>query len=192
MKVIRNLKNLMDYFGAENANLINRRLYKATSCGASISVLATDDKWYHCGSDWTNVKGIKAFTIQTIVEGSDVTVDSEEFTLPVRTQEIEDWMNQMEEEAAFYWKRDNTKYYAVVKADRTPVVYYQWTDWEDKPEVSNPRKRKLVMKAHAAYEADGNALDAGNGARRISYTELIPIPGTKFFVKEEETPDITF
>lgn len=105
--IIYSLADLLEFFGADTAQSLNRRVYKDTVCGASISVLATDGKWYHTGRDWTGVTEIRRFTIQTIVEGSDVTVDSDEFVLPVRVKSVREWVEFMEAEANRLWEEAN-------------------------------------------------------------------------------------
>ena len=85
--------------------------------------------WVHNGDD--RVISIKepliGFTIQTIVEGSDVNVDSDEFMVPVKTSEINKWVQHMEEEASFYWKRDNNMHLRI-KGPNDVVLYcdYGW------------------------------------------------------------------
>jgi hypothetical protein len=105
--VIRSLADLCAFFGADNVHSLNRRVYKDTDCGASISVLPLEGPWRHNGENWTDVKEIVAFTLQTIVEGCDATVDSEPFWLPVREREVSDWLKDMEAEADRLWHEAN-------------------------------------------------------------------------------------
>jgi hypothetical protein len=100
---IRNLQDLVDYWSADDPRGINRRAYKDTACGASVSVQTHDGKWHHNGSDWSHIRAIRAFTVQTIVEGSDATVDSDVFTLPVKVSEVDAWIVQMEKEVDRSW-----------------------------------------------------------------------------------------
>lgn len=103
--LIRNLQDLIDHFGATDAKNLNRRIYKDTACGASISVRpAGRSIWIHNGeSAWESVTEIDAFTIQTIVEGSDATVDSDTFVLPVAVKVVDAWIKDMEAEANRLW-----------------------------------------------------------------------------------------
>jgi hypothetical protein len=85
----------------------------------------------HNGEHWrlskrTNLIG---FTIQSIVEGSDVTVDSEEFVIPVETSKVDEWMKSMEEETDFYWERDNLQHWKLTGPDEKE--YYFKTGWGD-------------------------------------------------------------
>lgn len=107
LRTIRNLADLLSYFGADSAQGLNRRIYKDTACGASISAQTPDGQWHHNGQDWSGVTAIKAFTIQTIVEGSDATVDSEVFAVPVSVKLIDEWIEYMEAEAERLWHEAN-------------------------------------------------------------------------------------
>jgi hypothetical protein len=180
---IRSLRDLCEHFGADIPALLNKRIYKGTDCGASISVHLTQEAYVSlgpievwpsfkcCGREWqgkpwmrTNAdrakvqkqeaagiarhkcptcgkthkteriskplvvdpyKGawihngddlwarlmpdtpILGFTIQTIVEGSDATVDSDEFVLPVTVASVEAWVREMESEATALWQEAN-------------------------------------------------------------------------------------
>lgn len=107
VRAIRSLRDLCRYFSADDPTQLNRRIYKGTDCGASISVQTPDGKWHHCGEDWSGIKRIVAFTIQTIVEGSDAEVNSDEFTLPVTCEEVDRWVQDMEAEASRIWDEAN-------------------------------------------------------------------------------------
>lgn len=104
---IRSLADLMHYLGAESVQGMNRRLYKDTRCGASLSVQTPDGKWHHNGQDWRTVREIQAFTMQTIIEGSDATVESEPFVLPVPIHAVNLWIKTMEAEARILWREAN-------------------------------------------------------------------------------------
>ena len=110
-KMIRTFADLLDHFGADSPRGLNRRLYKDTACGASISVCLVDGAWVHNGDrKWDTMTAdtpIVAFTIQTIIEGSDATVDSDEFRLPVAVADVDGWITYMEAEAALLWQEAN-------------------------------------------------------------------------------------
>jgi len=110
--VVRTLADLCDYFHADEPGGLNRRIYKDTDCGASISIKPVGQEWIHCGMDarWqelTRESAIEAFSIQTIVEGSDATVDSDPFWLPVKEVEIKVWIDDMEAQADELWHEAN-------------------------------------------------------------------------------------
>lgn len=109
--LIENLEDLCHYLSADEPRQLNWRIYKATACGASISLYLKDGTAIHNGDDaWEKLPmdtEIRGFTIQTIVEGSDATVDSEEFELPVHESEVDKWIAEMEGEADVLWQDAN-------------------------------------------------------------------------------------
>ncbi len=108
-QIINNLEDLLNKFGLtlDEVDLFNKYLYKGTACGASISIQTPDEEWHHNGDDWTGITEAIAFTIQTIVEGSDFTVDSDPFTFPVSAKDIDAWCEYMEQEAKSLWEEAN-------------------------------------------------------------------------------------
>lgn len=108
---ICSLGGLCEFIGAGKPADLNHAMYKGTSCGASISVRLNDGSWLHNGDrKWETLRRdakIKGFTIQTIIEGSDATVDSHEFEIPCRKQEVKDWITHMEAEAVRLWEEAN-------------------------------------------------------------------------------------
>lgn len=127
MEYITSMEDLCEHFDADSPTGLNRRIYKDTACGASISVLiAPEDEsefgdlrsfeepyWIYNGErafDYlTTASRLKAFTIQTIVEGSDAIVDSEPFVLPVKTSDVQKWIDYMEAEAEMLWEEANAE-----------------------------------------------------------------------------------
>lgn len=103
VRAIRNLKDLLQHFGADDVTDLNRRIYKDTSAGASISVLTPDGVWHHNGQDWSGIDEIVAFTVQTIIEGSDAEIQSEPFELPVTAAEVDAWLSDMEDQDEELW-----------------------------------------------------------------------------------------
>lgn len=109
LQEIRNLADLCAYIGTDRPDDLNRRIYKDTNCGASISLYFDWREALHYGAPgWdaitTNTRGVIGFTIQTIVEGSDATVDSDLFRFPVAAQDVDRWVDYMEAEAVSLWK----------------------------------------------------------------------------------------
>jgi hypothetical protein len=107
--IIWGIDDLRDYLGADSYQGMNHRIYKDTDCGASISVQTWDGEWYHNGQDWSGVSTLRAFTIQTIVEGSDATVDSGVFTVPCKAREVTQWIAEMERESKSLWDEANNE-----------------------------------------------------------------------------------
>ena len=113
--LIRTFFQLLDYFGAEAPRSLNHRIYKDTECGASISILLEGPTamgtWVHNGDKrWDTLTGdekLRGFTIQTIVEGSEATVDSDLFYIPCTQAEVQTWIAEMEAQADDLWKAAN-------------------------------------------------------------------------------------
>lgn len=154
-KMINNLKDLCDYFCADEPAELNRRIYKDTACGASISVCVSSDggsavQWVHNGDDlWrelTIATPLLAFTIQTIVEGSDATVDSAPFNIPCSTTEIDRWMTEMEDEASALWKQANTLLYAVSGQGIDALVRENWGDLEVEEGELTTEQQQLLLR----------------------------------------------
>jgi hypothetical protein len=108
---ITDFKSLLAYWGADTCASLNRRVYKNTSCGASLSIQLADGEWIHNGDPrWQTLTGLEAlacFTVQTIVEGSEATVDSGKIRFPVTINHLENILKEIEEEAARLWSEAN-------------------------------------------------------------------------------------
>jgi hypothetical protein len=109
--------------------------------------------WAHNGSElWNHITmdtKLLGFTIQSIVEGSDATVDSSEFVCPVDTKEVDDWIKEMEEETSRIWKAANTYLYEVVTKKKKQANYYvrlNWGDVEWEDEVPPKKLKEKVEK----------------------------------------------
>lgn len=202
---IANLDQLCTYFGADDPTLLNKAIYKGTSCGASISVQTPDGEWHHNGQDWTGITSITAFTLQTIVEGSDVTVDSDEFTLPVYESAVAAWMEEMEKEADFYWKRDNASYYSILDKDHKHILWCEWQEFDTEPRVvarpdgneATDADKALAKSAYEYLYSDDSprAMKNPDGTVlgwTVDHGKPYAIPNTEYFVQEEETPDIDY
>lgn len=129
--VISNMRDLCDYFSADEPAQLNRHIYKYTDCGAYITVFLPkpeDDipKGYvlthssghvpnveaiHSGDiAWRNLTmdtSLHSFAIGTIVEGSDAGVDPEIFVLPVEKSDVGEWIDYMEAESERLWREAN-------------------------------------------------------------------------------------
>lgn len=124
--VIRDMRDLCECFLAEEPAMLNERIYDGTDCGASISVYlqrpGTDafgrEEAHHAvhngmHEEWRQLTPdtpIHSFTVQTIVEGSDATVDSEPFVLPVPKGDVDRWMDYMEATARELWREANVDF----------------------------------------------------------------------------------
>lgn len=75
-----------------------------------------------------DLKEIVAFTIRSIVERFGVTVDGDEFVLPVSVESVEKWMEEIEKQTSFYWRRDNSTNYEVEDRDGNVVISFRWKE----------------------------------------------------------------
>lgn len=108
---INSLQDLCNFLGADSPRGLNRRIYKDTDCGASLSLYLKDGTAIHNGdSRWDTLPmgtPIRGFTIQTIVEGSDATVDSDLFWVPCPVKWVDEWIKEMESRASELWEEAN-------------------------------------------------------------------------------------
>jgi hypothetical protein len=129
---IRTFADLCRHFGAdETVASLNHRVYKDTDCGASVSVYGTykgEPAQIHAPGDVIRVGADtrpalvrvpivgalppefapESFTIQTIIEGSDATVDSDPFYFGrCTTADVDAWVTEMDAEADFRWREAN-------------------------------------------------------------------------------------
>lgn len=88
-------------------------------------------RWLHNGDDFNIPMGtpLIGFTIQTIVEGSDVEINGDEFRVPVETEKVDSWVQDMEKQAEFYWKRDNLTHWRLTSP--TGLEFFFNTGWGD-------------------------------------------------------------
>lgn len=108
--MIKNFLDLLQHFGADNPEGLNRMVYKMTDCGASITVTLKDGAVFKNGDDWLCLSAeaeVESFTIQTIVEGSDAEVNSHAFILPVSKKEVDGFIEYMEAQADILWREAN-------------------------------------------------------------------------------------
>src|SRR3954453_23949544 len=87
-------------------------IYDNTHCGASISVYGTVDGYpFHAHSgfrgEWPIGFVMEKFSIQTIIEGSDATVDHMFLVGETTDEDIDTWIAFMEEEASRLWAEAN-------------------------------------------------------------------------------------
>lgn len=168
-RVILDLDGLLDFCCADEPRLLNKRIYKATACGASISLILRPGTGFgYCGrlhngfKDWDKATNdnVIGFTIQTIVEGSDATVDSDDFIFPVTKDEVDEWVQYMEDEAAFLWKEANG--FGPIRFTLFGIQDdddYEWPDGEtyiplmtvDGPEQAEEFKKQLLAWIRDTY-----------------------------------------
>ncbi len=191
-----NLEDFLSKQGVDTPYDWGRCLYKATACGPWVSFTAPVDQrgdvYYEDplarqskGEQtwWSSCTGL---TIGSIVEGSDVEVRPVSLSFPFNEDQLDKGIEDIDTEADFYWQRDNSTYYTVRNASGNVHLKCVWTSFEDDPTGSW---------AEDDIEAFELAKLAGNTLFEVgsrSYEDLIPIPGTDWFVQEDPTPDTIY
>ena len=140
--------------------------------------------WVHNGNslwrDLTIDTPIRAFTIQSIVEGSDATVDSDQFNVPCPTEKVDQWMEEMEEQTSAIWDRDNHNWYYVRREGEPvgqvktggfgPPVYEAWD-----PERSlSEKEQQVLIRWLDRGGADGEDDEAGLPFTRLTVERFYP------------------
>ena len=173
--MITNLKQLLDHFDAATFYRFGAVLYKYTDCGPwSEAVLENGSTVYYTEADETlldneDVPGRKVVGIRigSIVEGSDAEVGPYSLTFPFTSDELDEVVRGVNEEASFYWKRDNLDTYGI-----TVDGEEHWIDrggFEDRPDVPagiSPSKWDRIMEF-----LDAGGLDEGEE----TFFEGIPV-----------------
>jgi len=138
---VRSFNELMDSRGmlGETPYRWARALYKYTDCGPWTVFLMADQREVYYESEEVNSidpKDIIGIKLGSIVEGSDVEIDPVSIRFPFDPEEIDRILNAINEEAKFYWDRDNSDWFYVSSPQgKTYGVKNTWGDitWEGKP-----------------------------------------------------------
>ena len=96
-----------------------------------------------------DIVGIK---IGSIVEGSDVEIDPATLMFPFDPEEVSRVIEEINDEASFYWKRDNHRHYFVTSPKgKTYFVEGTWSgvEWAEKP-----RNKAVIKYVEAMIEQD--------------------------------------
>lgn len=176
-----------------------RALYKAVGCGPWVSYTMHDNSDVYYGDaprEDDNVQHMlehcKGIEIGSIVEGSDVEIGPEYLEFPFTDDELEAVIKRVDDEATFYWKRDNTEYYSIRSKETldNDVLYWcEWTQFETAPTGSfdNTDKEALLL----ATEAGTAMFD--HMEKGFEYGETIDFPGhERLCIKIEDPPDYTY
>lgn len=118
--------------------------------------------------------------IGSIVEGSDVEIEPQTLLFPFTSDDLEGVLESINDEAEFYWKRDNTTYFKLTHKGTGEAIYATWTQFDDGP-GGNYEESQLPM-VEAAFS---HLMDNENN--------LPEIPGyPDWIVEEEEVPDMIY
>ncbi len=119
MTTVKNLSDLCDLWGEEPPGL-SHRLYKDTDCGAHLTFHMADGSALYAGNadraTLTRAAPVVGITIGSIVEGSEVCIDGNRLDFPFTEETLNAAVKNVEEQADFYWERDNHDWFTVRRA----------------------------------------------------------------------------
>lgn len=114
----------------------------------------------------TECSGIK---MGSIVEGSEAYVDREPMMFPFTGKEFDDYVTSINDEAVFYWNRDNLDHYLIRQGEKEYCVTSGWGE-----ELKLPKKLREVVTAFLQT----NELEEG---------QTTTIPSTKIEIEKLST-----
>lgn len=159
----------IDDGGHETFYRFGRCLYKYTDCGPWVVAVLLDGTEVYYESAEGNALSMDTVVdhvrVGSIVEGSDVEIGPYEVTDPKDFYKV---VEQVNDEASFYWDRDNTNLYEVERPGYTTVYFREsWGDitWEDGYPfwIRKTHFKELVRLALEEYEDwdDGDSRTVG-------------------------------
>lgn len=113
--------------------------------------LHEDSRWLFPGDKWsvTRETNLLGFLIKTCIDGSEVTVSSEEFTIPVEVNKVKDCIEELEKQADFYWMRDNLDHWRMIDPDGREY-FFETDGWnnpkwhEENREIPDIVKNRVI------------------------------------------------
>ena len=178
-----------------------RNIYKATACGPWITFVLSDGSEVYYEDQAAKVTleeleerglSVVGLNIGSIVEGSDVEIGpyylkiDDEFTATVFWVAIDG----IDDEAQFYWKRDNATYYSLRDADGKLLEWCEWEEFGDGPRTPT-EKEPYYAEAKVAGQVIFDLMFEDDFSSKLQ--KLTPVPGYEgVFVKLEDTPDIVY
>lgn len=158
---------------------LGRSLYKYIDCGPWMVYLLdaplldknmADELYYEDkeAGDLGLIDHIIGVKVGSIIEGSDVEIDPKEFMFPFDMKDFWEGVTEINDEASFYWDRDNSNWYFLKHNDFGPFsVKERCGDWEwnDSDEEIPQDIKDTVVK----WINDGYCFQKHN--------EFIPVPG---------------
>lgn len=170
---------LMDIlYYSETPLRFGRMLYKHTDCGpwTSFIVYQGDDIGYEDKEANGYIYDCIGIKIGSIVEGSEAYVEGRELLFPFTKQQLDDVLKEVNEEASFYWERDNSTW-LLITSPKGKEYYCHETWGEVKWDGGKPRNYKKLepLICNSIIEWDEN----GVGKSRLNYNEPVPILGAE-------------
>lgn len=178
-KTIKDCRALLEHYGVATPAQLGRAFYRYTDCGPATTFHLKNGEDLYYGdrkaSSPAIIDQITGIHISSIVEGSDAEIEGESLLFPFTMQELNDLIKGVNDEAGFYWRRDNTDNFVVVEESTGSRTYVAWTQFEDKPEWSDRLPLK-VRRAWVKWYTEGRW---NNGMATIVYDKPIDfgLPG---------------
>lgn len=166
---IRNLKEFLAHVGGDTAYQAGRGLYKYTACGPWITYLVEDREVYYESDEANTLTECAGIKMGSIVEGSEAYVDRDPMMFPFTGKEFDDYVKSINDEASFYWERDNLDHYVVRQGDKEYCVTSGWGE-----DLKLPKKLREAVTAFLQT----NDLEEGQTAT---------IPSTKIEIEKLST-----
>ncbi len=168
-----NLPDLLEKNGDETPWRFGRSLYKYTACGPWVvfrmpegtkDVYYEDDLASQSEADqawWARCTGV---AVGSIVEGSDVEVGPTDLAFPFTAAEWDKAVEGINDEADFYWHRDNDEVFVCANAAGDHVLWATVEGFESEPRIDEALEEVeeiQVALAQAAWAALNDVRDAG-------------------------------
>ena len=144
MKTYHNVEELPEEY-SNSFYQFGRSLYKGVACGPWCRLMLEDGSDIYYESEKANgplVDVITGLEIGSIVEGSDVEVGPTLLEFPFTDKELWDTIEEINQEASFYWDRDNTDTYSIEVDGKT---YYLTSGWGLEYSEGTPQGVKNFM-----------------------------------------------
>lgn len=147
-----NAKELCEKNGYENFYQFGRSLYKYIDCGPWCRLIPKDkddaELYYESveANDINNLDGYIGLEIGGIVEGSDVEIGPNFLKFPFTDEQLRETVENINEEAVFYWKRDNLSDFMIeVGGD---VYFTDGVGWDIEYVEDVPQDVKTFFEEH--------------------------------------------
>ena len=154
---------------------------------------STKDFYYENREEFDQAKCV-GLRIGSIVEGSEVEVSPVTLEFPFSEEELDQAVKGIDEEASFYWERDNSKWYCLKSPDGEQFSFRE-TWGEVKWDVVPPDD---VRAAAEKWSLDGgrwqkeDPKSPGMSFATCDEGEWIPLPGKPGWTVSEYVNDCTF
>ena len=181
MPQIKSLNGLLAHIiGAGTPHELGRALYKYIDCGPWTTFLRKGRRgggpaviYYTEKEAYKPIKDCIGIRMGSIVEGSDVAVTRNALLFPFTGKAFDEYVEGINEEAGFYWERDNVDTYRVLYKGNQYFVDWHWgSPYEPWPEDLPPYvERKLKAFLEWLVEK-GCSLKAGGNYDTIKGTTI--------------------